>query len=156
MTSRKNSGIKAHGWHVVTQQLLSLCIRVLYIVDLVQKSYHCCGFQDNLCNKLWTPTIYMSSFNEDVAVTILILEIHMPPSFFDVISHMVLYLVTKLELSGSVHHDGCTSWRKRKIKIKMYFKLNLSICILSKLICKLFASGLFVFILNQSWLYSWI
>lgn len=45
----------------------------------------------------------MSSFKEDVAVTMSILEIHMPPSFFDVMSHLVIHIVEDLELCGPVH-----------------------------------------------------
>ena len=45
----------------------------------------------------------MPSLKEDVAVTMSMLEMHMPPSFFDVMSHLVLHLVEELELCGPVH-----------------------------------------------------
>ena len=50
-----------------------------------------------ICAKVVDPDD-MPNLKEDVTVTMSMLEIHMPPSFFDVISHMVLHLVEKLEL----------------------------------------------------------
>lgn len=44
----------------------------------------------------------MPSLKEDVAVTMPMLEMHMPPSLFDVMSHVVL-LVEELEQCGFVH-----------------------------------------------------
>jgi hypothetical protein len=37
-------------------------------------------------------------FKEDVAMTIYMLEMVMPPSFFDVMTHLVIHLVKELNL----------------------------------------------------------
>ena len=44
----------------------------------------------------------MLSLKEHVLVTMSMLEIHMRPSFFVVMSHLVLHLVEELELFGPV------------------------------------------------------
>lgn len=80
----------------------------------------------------------MPNLKETVMVTISIMEIHMPPSFFGVMSHMVLHLVVKLELSGSVHTRWMYNVEKMNKVLKGYLKLNLSIRIHPKLICKCF------------------
>jgi hypothetical protein len=42
-------------------------------------------------------------FKEDVATTLCMLEMEMPPSFFDVMMHLVIHLVEELDLCGLVH-----------------------------------------------------
>lgn len=90
-----------------------------------------------ICAKIVDPND-MPNLKETVMVTISIMEIHMPPSFFGVMSHMVLHLVVKLELSGSVHTRWMYNVEKMNKVLKGYLKLNLSIRIHPKLICKRF------------------
>jgi hypothetical protein len=45
-------------------------------------------------------------FREDVATTLCMLEMVMPPSFFDVMAHLVIHLIKELDLCGLVH----TQW----------------------------------------------
>jgi hypothetical protein len=45
-------------------------------------------------------------FKEDVATTFCMLEMVMPPSFFDAMAHLVIYLIKELDLCGPVH----TQW----------------------------------------------
>jgi hypothetical protein len=45
----------------------------------------------------------MHKLKEDVVVTLCMLEMEIPPSFFDVMTHLVLHLVEDLELCGHVH-----------------------------------------------------
>jgi hypothetical protein len=42
-------------------------------------------------------------FKEDVAMTLYMLEMVMPPSFFDVMTHLVIHFIEKLDLCGLVH-----------------------------------------------------
>jgi hypothetical protein len=42
-------------------------------------------------------------FKEDVATTICMLEMVMLPSFFDVMTHLVIHLVEEFDLCGLIH-----------------------------------------------------
>jgi hypothetical protein len=42
-------------------------------------------------------------FKEDVATILCMLEMEMPPFFFDVMAHLVVHLVEELDLCSSVH-----------------------------------------------------
>jgi hypothetical protein len=70
-----------------------------------------------ICAKVVDPHD-MDSLKEDVAVTMSMLEIHMPPSFFDVMSHLVIHLVEELELYGPVH----TRWMYSVERMNKVFK----------------------------------
>jgi hypothetical protein len=45
----------------------------------------------------------MPMFKEDVATTLCMLEMEMPPSFFDVMTHLVIHLVEEVDVCGVVH-----------------------------------------------------
>lgn len=102
VTAKKLSGMKAHDWHVMMQQLLPLCIRGLLQRGPRTAIMRLSRVFRRICAKVVDPND-MPSLKEDVAVTMSMLEMHMPPSFFDVMSHLVLHLVEELELCGPVH-----------------------------------------------------
>jgi hypothetical protein len=45
----------------------------------------------------------MGTFKEDVTITMCMLEITMPPSFFDIMVHLILHLMDELDMCGPVH-----------------------------------------------------
>jgi hypothetical protein len=55
-----------------------------------------------ICGKIINPN-EMPIFKEDVATTLCMLEMEMPPSFFDVMTHLMLHLVEELDVCGSAH-----------------------------------------------------
>ena len=55
-----------------------------------------------ICIKVIDPND-MSSLKNDIAMIMLMLEIHMPIKFFDMISHLVVHIVEELKLCGPVH-----------------------------------------------------
>jgi hypothetical protein len=57
-------------------------------------------------------------FKEDVATTLCILEMEMPPSFFEVMMHLVIHLVEEFDLWGLVH----TWWMYCIERINKVFK----------------------------------
>ena len=119
--AKKLSGMKAHDWHVVMQKLLPLCIRGLLQrgprTGIMQLSW---VFR-RICAKVVDPD-NMPSLKEDVAVIMSMLEIHMPPSFFDVMSHLVLHLVEELELCGPVHTRWMYNVERMNKVLKVYVK----------------------------------
>ena len=54
-----------------------------------------------ICNKVYNP-IEFEGLRVDVARSMALLEIHFPPSFFDIMTHLVYHLVEELDLCGSV------------------------------------------------------
>ncbi len=54
-----------------------------------------------LCNKVWNP-LDIKSFQLYVSVSLALLDIHFPPSFFDITIHLLYHLVNELDLCGLV------------------------------------------------------
>ncbi len=53
-----------------------------------------------ICNKVWNPS-KIDSFRDDVVVSLALVEMHFPPSFFAIMTHL-LYLMDELDLCGPV------------------------------------------------------
>ena len=103
VTTKKLSGMKAHDWHVVMQELLPLCMKGLLQRGPRVAIMRLSRVFRRICAKVVDPDD-MHSLKADVAVTMSMLEIHMPPIFFDVMSHLVLHLVEELELCMAKLH----------------------------------------------------
>ena len=54
-----------------------------------------------ICSKVWNPNEF-EGLRLDVARSMALLEIHFPPSFFDIMTHLVYHLVEELDLCGPV------------------------------------------------------
>ena len=69
--------------------------------------YRLIFFFNALCSKV----VDLSTFDKlqnDVVVTLCLLEKYFPPSFFDIILHLVVHLVRDVRLCGSVYlRGGC-------------------------------------------------
>ena len=98
----KLSSLKSHDFHVLLQQILPLCYRRVSNKALVAALIHLSRVFQKLCAK---------SINQDdeeqmkldTAETMCMLEKEMPPSFFDIMSHLPVHLVEELFLCGPVH-----------------------------------------------------
>jgi hypothetical protein len=57
------------------------------------------------CNKVWNLSD-IESLHIDVAINLALLEIHFPPSFFDIMTHLLYHLMDVLDMCGPI----ATKW----------------------------------------------
>jgi hypothetical protein len=94
--------MKAHDWHVFMQQLLPSCLCGLmdqqnkFEIMCISRSFR------HICVKVLDPTD-MDTLMKDVAITMCMLEMTMPPVFFDVMTHFVIHLVDERDMCGPIH-----------------------------------------------------
>ena len=100
-TQKKLSRLKSHDFHHLMQQILPLATMKLLDDGVRLAIGRVSRVWRNICAKVQDPSQY-SSLLMDVAFTLCILEIHFPPSFFDVMTHLMLHLVEELDLCGPV------------------------------------------------------
>jgi hypothetical protein len=60
-----------------------------------------CVFK-KLCAKILDPTT-MGEFKKDVALTLVLLKQEFPPSYFDIMTDLLVHLVEELEIYGPMH-----------------------------------------------------
>ena len=102
----KLAGLKSHDHHCLLQQVLPVAIRhslgrgpplaIIGMVDLFHR----------ICSKVLNPA-EMQDLKTFAAEILCLFELHFPPGFFDVMSHLVIHLVQELELCGPVHGRWC-------------------------------------------------
>ncbi len=85
-----------------TYSLLPLCLRGLMDQRTIIAIMHLSCIFRCICAKIldW---VDMGTFKEDVTITMCMLEITMPPSFFDIMVHLILHLMDELDMCGPVH-----------------------------------------------------
>ncbi|CAL9010951.1 unnamed protein product [Prunus brigantina] len=90
-------GLKSHDCHTLMQQLLPVAIRSVLEKPARYAITRLCFFFNAICAK----TVYVSKLDkleEDVVVTLCLLEKYFPPSFFDIMVHLVVHLVREVRL----------------------------------------------------------
>ena len=97
--NRKFGALKSHDYHILIQTLIPLALRGLMETNTRIAIMRSCRLFRRLCCKVWDPA-QTENLREDVAVTLCLMEITFPPTFFDVMSHLPLHLVEELIILG--------------------------------------------------------
>ena len=118
---RKIFELKSHDCHVLMQQLLPLMIRGVLHKNDCAAIIELCSFFKQLCSKV-LKTDQLEHLQNDIIVTLCKLERIFPPSFFDVMVHLPVYLVNEAKVLGPVQYR----WM---YPIKWYVLIQLTIYI---------------------------
>ena len=121
LTDRKLHGLKSHDHHIIIQDILPASIRGLLhpgACDAVIRLGHCFKM---ICQKTIDPA-QLSSLKEYVAETMCLLKVWFPPSFFDIMPHLLLHLVEELEWLGPVHSRWCYDAKRYLFVLKKYVR----------------------------------
>jgi hypothetical protein len=98
---KKLGRLKSHDYHVLMQQVLPLALRGLMKPGPRMAIMRMCKVFRRLCTKVYYPMEFQS-LEADVAESLVLVEMHFPPSFFDIMTHLPYYLVQELDLYGPV------------------------------------------------------
>ncbi|KAI5317330.1 hypothetical protein L3X38_037037 [Prunus dulcis] len=93
-------GLKSHDCH--TLQLLPVAIRSVLEKPARYAITRLCFFFNAICAKT-VDVSKLDKLEEDVVVTLCLLEKYFPPSFFDIMVHLVVHLVREVRLCGPVY-----------------------------------------------------
>ncbi|BBH07141.1 hypothetical protein Prudu_018990 [Prunus dulcis] len=95
-------GLKSHDCHTLMQQLLPVAIRSVLEKPARYAITRLCFFFNAICAKT-VDVSKLDKLEEDVVVTMCLLEKYFPPSFFDIMVHLVVHLVREVRLCGPVY-----------------------------------------------------
>ncbi|KAL6276903.1 hypothetical protein ACE6H2_020504 [Prunus campanulata] len=94
--------LKSHDCHTLMQQLLPVAIRSVLEKPARYAITRLCFFFNAICAKT-VDVSKLDKLEEDVVVTLCLLEKYFPPSFFDIMVHLVVHLVREVHLCGPVY-----------------------------------------------------
>ena len=102
MTDLKLNGLKSHDCHVLLQQLFPIAIRSVLPKHVRYAITRLCIFFNLICNKV-IDVQQLEKLEEDIVVTMCLLEKYFPPSFFTIMMHLTVHIVREVKLCGPVY-----------------------------------------------------
>ena len=120
----KFTGLKSHDCHVMMQRLLPFAFKELLPRNVHEAIAGISGFFRDLCTRSVTLE-GIENLKTNIAVIQCNLEKIFPPSFFDVMEHLVIHLARELELGGPVQYRWMYLYERYMFHLKKMVK-NLS------------------------------
>ncbi|KAL6146310.1 hypothetical protein ACLB2K_056991 [Fragaria x ananassa] len=106
MGENKISGLKTHDCHVLLQRLLPVVIRPYLQSDVVDTLVALSTFFQRICVKELKKSD-VRSLQEDIVYIMCKLERIFPPTFFDIMIHLMIHLPEQVLLTGPVQYTWC-------------------------------------------------
>ena len=121
MRDQKLFGLKSHDCHILLQQLLPVAIRSVLPKNVRVSIIRLCLFFNTLCNKV-VDISKLDKLQADVVLTLCELEKIFPPSFFDIMIHLIVHLVRELRLCGPVFYRWMFPFERFNKVLKSYVR----------------------------------
>jgi len=101
------SGMKAHDYHVMMTQLLSVALRGILPDKVCDPIIKLCSFFNAISQKV-IDVQTLDKLQTDIVHTLYRLEMHFPPTFFDISVHLLVHLVDQIKALGPMFlHQIC-------------------------------------------------
>jgi len=92
-------GLKSHDCHVLMQQLLALVIQDIFPKKVTHAITHLCFFFNAICSKV-VDLLKLEELENEASIILCQLEMYFPPSFFDIMVHLIVHLVREIKCCG--------------------------------------------------------
>ena len=102
----KITGLKTHDCHVLLQRLLPVVIRPYLHSDVADTLVALSKFFQKICAKELNKSD-VRSLQEDIVYIMCKLERIFPPTFFDIMIHLMIHLPEQVLLTGPVQYTWC-------------------------------------------------
>lgn len=119
MQDLKVHGLKSHDCHVLMQQLLPVAIRSVLPKHVRYAITRLCFFFKALCAKV-VDVSKLQEMQDNIVLTLCLLEMYFPPSFFDIMVHLTVHLVREVELCGPIFFWWMYPF-ERQVRITIFF-----------------------------------
>ena len=102
MEEFKLVGLKSHDYHTLMQQLLPIALRSILPKHVRLAICRLSFFFNALCSKV-VDVSTLDELQNQLVVTLCLLEKYFPPSLFDIMIHLTVHLVREVRLCGPVY-----------------------------------------------------
>ena len=102
---KKLIGLKSHDYHMLMQEFLPIAIRSIMHPPTRFAIIRFCFFFKAICRKEIILQ-ELDKIQDELVVTLCLLEKFFPPSFFDIMIHLIVHLTREVKLCGPV----CFRW----------------------------------------------
>ena len=84
------------------QQLLVVAIQDILPNKVKHSITRFCFFFNTICSKVIDP-LKLDELENEAAIILCQLEMYFPPSFFDIMVHLIVHLVREIKLCGPIY-----------------------------------------------------
>ena len=122
MTDLKLNGLKSHDCHVVLQQLFPIVIRSMLPKHVRYVITRLCIFFNLVCNNV-VDVQQLKKLEEDIMVTVCLLQKYFPPSFFTITMYLTVHIAREVKLCGFVYLRCMYSFERYMKVLKDYVRI---------------------------------
>ncbi|KAK1693556.1 hypothetical protein QYE76_010253 [Lolium multiflorum] len=101
MSEKKFQNLKSHDCHVIMTQLLPVALRGLLPKNVRVPIVKLCAFLNAISQKVINP-LTLQNLQKDVVQCLVSFELVFPPSFFNIMTHLLVHLVEEIGVLGPV------------------------------------------------------
>ncbi|KAK9049104.1 hypothetical protein SSX86_031930 [Deinandra increscens subsp. villosa] len=94
-------GMKSHDCHVLMTHMIPIAVRGLLPENIRHTITKLCLFFNMIHSKVIDPEL-LDTWQDEIVETLCELEMYFPPSFFDVMVHLVIHIVQEIKVCGPV------------------------------------------------------
>ena len=95
-------GLKSHDCHVLMQQFLVVAIRDIFPNKVRLAITRLCLFFNAICSKVLDP-VKLDELENEATIILCQLEMYFPPTFFDIMVHLIVHLVREIKCCGPIY-----------------------------------------------------
>ena len=107
MAEKKFQNLKSHDCHVIMTQLLPIALRGLLPENVRVPIVKLCAFLNAISQKVINPE-NLTQLQNDVVQCLVSFELVFPPSFFNIMTHLLVHLVEEIAILGPKIRTGCS------------------------------------------------
>ncbi|GJS84098.1 putative transposase-associated domain-containing protein [Tanacetum coccineum] len=123
LKDRKIMNLKSHDGHILMQDILPIALRACMFsrsqTRVVKAMCDLCLFFKGLCDKVLDMR-ELDQMEHDIVQTLCELEQLFPPSFFTIMVHLTIHLISEAKLGGPVHYRWMYPVERYLMQLKSY------------------------------------
>ena len=101
MKDLKLIGMKSHDYHVMMTQILPIAIRNILPINIRETIMNLCFFFNKISQKTMD-VLELDELEVAAVETVCQLEMYFPPSFFDIMVHLIVHIMYEIKICGPV------------------------------------------------------
>jgi len=119
MKDKKLTNLKSHDYHVLITQLLPIALRGILPENVRLAIVKPCAFLNEISQKAIDPN-KLTKLQNDVVQCLVSFEMVFPPSFFNIMTHLLVHIVKEINILGPVFLHNMFPFERYMAVLKKY------------------------------------
>jgi hypothetical protein len=120
---KKFLNLKSHDCHVLMTQLLPVALRGILPPHVRLATVKLCAFHNAISHKAINP-VELATLQNDVVQCLVSFELVFPPSFFNIMTHLLVHLVKEISILGPAFLHNMFPFERFMGVLKKYVKVH--------------------------------